>query len=189
MQLNLGIGEFLLGMAGLSATLFGAFLIGVFFYIDSELHRQLSASKSTDVFLRSGMRWVFTAYSVPLLAPLALVTLDPVWGALTFIVLALMLLLATVDTGVHILMKGASGASRGLVVNHWLTSAAVIVAVILPWTLGGWVPSAAAFIPSLLILLASGFASTAALVMAEWDATMGMSHELSAGGPTNKSAG
>ena len=140
--MNLGIGEFLLGMAGLSATLFGAFLIGVFFYIDSELHRQLSASKSTDVYLRSGMRWVFTAYSVPLLAPLALVTLDPVWGALTFIVLALMLLLATVDTGVHILMKGASGASRGLVVNYWLTSAAVIVAVILPWTLGGWVPSA-----------------------------------------------
>ncbi len=54
--MSLDIGEFLLGMAGLSATLFGAFLIGVFFYIDSELHRQLSASKSTDVYLRSGMR-------------------------------------------------------------------------------------------------------------------------------------
>ena len=44
-------------------------------------------------------------------------------------------------------------------------------------------------IPSLLMLLASGFASTAALVMAEWDATMRMSHEQSGRDPTNESAG
>ena len=80
--------------------------------------------------------------------------------------------------------------SRGLVVNHWLDQRQrSIVAVILPWTLGGWVPPAAAFIPSLLILLASGFASTAALVMAEWDATMGMSHERSGADSTDESAG
>ena len=36
----------------------------------------------------------------------------------------------------------------------------------LPWVIGGWVPSPGAFVPSLLLLLATGFSSTAALIMA-----------------------
>jgi hypothetical protein len=48
------------------------------------------------------------------------------------------------------------------------------VAVVLPWVIGGWVPPPSAFIPSLLLVLAAGFASTVALVMAEFDATMGI---------------
>lgn len=172
--MGVGEGEFLLGMAGVSATLIGTFIVGVFFYIDSDLHRRLSASEAADLYLRSGMRWVFAAYSLPLLVPLALVALDPVWGAVVFIALGAMLAAATVDTGRRILMSGGSGSSRALVINEWLTSAAVAVAVVLPWVLGGWVPPPSAFIPSLLLVLASGFASTAALVMAEFDATMGM---------------
>jgi hypothetical protein len=44
----------------------------------------------------------------------------------------------------------------------------------LPWVIGGWVPPPSAFIPSLLLVLAAGFASTVALVMAEFDATIRM---------------
>jgi hypothetical protein len=59
-------------------------------------------------------------------------------------------------------------------INEWATSAAVLIALILPWVIGGWVPEPAAFVPSLLLFLTAGFSSTAALVMAEFDATMGM---------------
>lgn len=164
-----GVDEFLLGLAGISATLIGTFIVGVFFYIDSDLHRRRSASEAEDRYFRSGMRWIFTAYSLPLLAPLALVALEPVWGALVFIALAAMLVMASIDTGRRIVKVGAS---KAIAVNEWLTSAAVAVALVLPWVLGGWVPPASAFIPSLLLVLASGFASTAALVVAEFDATM-----------------
>ncbi|MER7975368.1 hypothetical protein ACWEOH_08410 [Agromyces sp. NPDC004153] len=172
--MRVGEGEFLLGLAGVAATLLGTFIVGVFFYIESGLHRRLAGSVAPDQYLRSGMRWVFAAYSLPLLVALVLAALDPIWGALTFIVLGIIVVLASIDTGRRILMKGASGLSKAPLVNEWLTNAAVLVAVVVPWILGGWVPPASAFIPSLLLILAAGFASTVALVMAEFDATMGV---------------
>ena len=87
-------------------------------------------------------------------------------------------MLTSIDTGRRILVKGGSGLSKAPLINEWLTSAAVLVAVVLPWVIGGWVPPPSAFIPSLLLVLAAGFASTVALVMAEFDATMGMTESL-----------
>jgi hypothetical protein len=131
------------------------------------------------------MRWVFTAYALPLFVALALAALDPLWGTLAFIVLGVVLLVMSVDTGRRILMKGRSGASKAVVVNEWVTSAAVLTALMLPWVLGGWVPEPSAFIPSLLLVLGAGFASTAALVMAEFDATLGLTrpHDQTPAGP------
>lgn len=166
--------DFLLGLAGVSGTMLGTFIVGVFFYIDSEMHRRLAASEAADRYLRSSVRWVFTAYSIPLLVPLVLASLDPLWGALSFIVLGVLLVAMTVETGRRILARGGSGSSRALFVNEWLSSAGIVIAMVLPWTLGGWVPDPTEFVPSLLILLACGFASTAALVMTQFDATMGM---------------
>ena len=183
--MRVGVGEFLLALAGVSATLLGTFIVGVFFYIDSDLHRRISASESADLYVRSGMRWVFVAYALPLFVALALAALDPLWGTLAFILLGIMLLVTSVDTGRRILMKGGSGASKAVVVNEWVTSAAVLTALMLPWVLGGWVPEPSAFIPSLLLVLGAGFASTAALVMAEFDATLGITrpHDHTPAGP------
>lgn len=166
--------DFLLGLAGVSGTMLGTFIVGVFFYIDSEMHRRLAASEAADRYFRSSIRWVFTAYALPLLVPLVLVSLDPLWGALSFIALGVLLLMMTVETGRRILAKGGSGSSRALIVNEWASDAGVVVAMVLPWVLGGWIPDPKGFAPSLLILLACGFASTAALVMTQFDATMGM---------------
>lgn len=166
--------EFLLGLAGVSATLLGTFIVGVFFYIDSDMHRRSARSEATDIYLRSATRWVFAAYSIPLLVPLALVAMEPLWAAMSFAVLGAVLDLLTIDTGRRLLVKGGSGMSRALFVNEWLTTAAVLAAIILPVALGGWVPDAAAFVPSLLLILASGFVSTAALVMTLFDATKGL---------------
>jgi len=166
--------EFLLGLAGVSATLVGTFLVGVFFYIDSDLHRRLATSEAADRYLRSGFRWVFIVYSLPVLVPLALAAGHPIWGALVFIALGAVLVVASVDTVRRILMEGGAGMSRAIMINEWFTTAAVLVIVALPWVLGGWVPEPSAFIPSLLLAMAAGFTSTAAVVMALFDATMGM---------------
>jgi hypothetical protein len=165
--------EILLGLAAVSATLLGTFIVGVFFYIDSSMHRRRDASEAIDTYLRSATRWVFTAYSIPLLVPLVLAAMAPVWGAIVFAALGTLLALFTIQTGRRIVAGGRSGMSRALIINEWLTSAALLAAMILPWALGGWVPQPAEFVPSLLLILASGFASTAALVMAQFDSTRG----------------
>ena len=166
--------EFLLGLAGVAGTLLGTFLVGVFFYIGSEMHMRLEVSEAADRYQRSSIRWVSTAYSVALLVPLVLCALHPVWGAITFALLGILLAVMTVDCVRRILAKGASASSRALVVNQLLTSVVLVVALVLPWVLGGWIPTADAFVPSLLLLLAAGFSSTAAIMMAQFDATMGM---------------
>ena len=169
--------EFLIGIAGVAATLIGAFLVGVFFYMDSEQHRLLSASKAADLYLRAGVQWIFIAFATPLFTSLALVPTEPLTGAIVFIVFGAILVVSTFDTGRRIVRMGASGSSGALVVNHWFCTAAVIAVVVLPWALGGWAGPPEAYVPSMLLLLITGFSSTAALVMAQFDATMGMSKE------------
>lgn len=119
-------------------------------------------------------------YGLALFASLAIAAFDPIWGAVTFIALSVILVLSTVDTGYRMLMRGGSGGSSALLVNQWTSTVAVVVLVALPWVLGGWVPSAIAFVPSIVIALAAGFTSTAALIMAQFDATAPMADESGA---------
>ena len=170
----MNLNEFLLGVSGVAATLIGTFIVGVFFYIDTDLHRMLMSSDAADRYLRSGIRWVFVVYALPLFLPLALAAFEPVWGTALFIVLGLALLLSTVDTGRRILKNRGMGVSASLVVNQWLCTAGVVVLIALPWIIGGWSPPAVAFIPSTLIAIAIGFTSTAALIMTQFDSTAAM---------------
>lgn len=166
--------DFFLTLAGVAATLLGTFIVAAVFYIGSDTHRRPGAPSPVDEYWRSGMRWIFAAYAIPVLVALTLASLPPVWGAATFIVLTLVLVAMTFDTVRHMLPRRASGTSRTLKVNEWATTVVVLLSSVLPWVLGGWVPPAASFIPSLLLVLGAGLTSTAALVMAEFDADTGM---------------
>lgn len=172
--MRINVDELLLGVAGVSATLLGTFIVGVFFYIDTDMHRRLMASDTADRYLRSGVRWVFVVYALALFASLALAALDTIWGAAAFVALSAILAVSTVDTGRRMLMKGGSGDSSALLVNQWTSTAAVVVLIVLPWIIGGWAPPTSAFVPSILIALAAGFTSTAALIMSQFDATAAM---------------
>lgn len=104
--------EFLLALAGIAATLVGTFIVAVFFYLDSALHRSRGAAGSTpDQYMRAGTRWVLIAYSLPLIVALALVGAEPVWAAVAFSVFAAALVVATVDTTRRIVKRGATGKS------------------------------------------------------------------------------
>ncbi len=166
------LGEFLLAIAGVAGTLLGTFIVGVFFYLDLA-HYRSSTSRTTpkDRYMRAAVRWVFVAYSIPLLLPLVLVFADPIWGAMTFVALSAMLLAATVGTVRRIVTRGGAGSSFPLILNEWITTFAVLLAFALPWLIAGWIPSPSAYIPSLVIMITASFASTAALVMSEFDAT------------------
>ncbi|MGJ9371730.1 hypothetical protein [Nesterenkonia sp. CF4.4] len=169
------VAEFLLAVSGVSATLLGTFIVGVFFYLDLSHYR--SATSKTipiDRYMRVAVRWVFVAYSLPLLLPLVLVFAEPIWGALTFLALITMLLAATVGTVRQIVTQGGAGSSMPLILNEWITTVAVLIAFVLPWLIGGWTPAPSEYIPSLVITIAAGFASTAALVISEFDSTIAL---------------
>lgn len=165
--------DFFLTLAGVAATLLGTFTVAAVFYIGSDTHTRLGAPSPVDRYWRSGMRWIFAAYSIPMLVGLTLASVHPLGGAIVFIVLTGALLAMTFDTGRQIVRRGSSDASTVLKVNEWVTAGAVVVAAVLPWVLGGWLPSPSSFILSLLLLLAAGLISTAVLVMAEFDANVG----------------
>ncbi|HEY9562512.1 MAG TPA: hypothetical protein VIR30_01970 [Nocardioides sp.] len=163
--------DFLLALAGISATLVGTFIVAVFFYLDSALHRARGAAGSaSDQYMRAGARWVLLAYSLPLIVALALVGAEPIWAVGAFLAFAGALAVATVDTSRRIAKRGAARRSLALAVNEILTSLAVVALVVLPWVLGGWVPSSSDFVPSLLLALAIGFSSTATVTMSVFDA-------------------
>lgn len=169
--------EFLIGLAGVAATLNGAFIVGVFFYMDSEQHRQLTASLAADLYLRAGVRWIFVMLAMPMFVSLALVAMEPLIGAIVFAISGVILIFSTIDTALRILAGRGKGTSRTLHVNQWFNAVSVLVIVVLPWVLGGWLPTVEAYVPSLMLSLVAGFTSTAALVMAQFDATMGMVQE------------
>lgn len=163
--------EFLLALAGIAATLVGTFIVAVFFYLDSALHRSRGAAGSTpDQYMRAGTRWVLIAYSLPLIVALALVGAEPVWAAVAFLVFAAALMVATVDTTRRIVKKGATRKSPALAANEIITSLAVVAMAVLPWILGGWMPTPSDFVPSLLLALTIGFTSTATVIMSVFDA-------------------
>ncbi|MEU7751340.1 hypothetical protein [Micromonospora sp. NPDC049171] len=157
--------EFFFTMAEVSGALVGTLLVGVFFYLDSDLHKTRKGSAAADRYMRSGVRWIFLVSAVPLIVSLTLAGLEPIWGALTFIALSVVLVASTADTTYRTVARGGSAISTAFVVNEVATTAAVVVLVTLPWVLGGWVPPPAAFVPSLLLALGSGFFSIVALVM------------------------
>ncbi|MEV1294753.1 hypothetical protein [Pseudonocardia sp. NPDC049635] len=145
--------------------------MAVFFYLDSALHRSRGAAGSTpDRYMRAGTRWVLIAYSLPLMVALALVGADPVWAVVAFSGCAATLMAATVDTTRRIVKRGATRRSFALAANEILTSLAVVALAVLPWILGGWIPSRTDFVPSLLLSLAIGFTSTATVIMSVFDA-------------------
>ncbi|MBG6068934.1 hypothetical protein [Micromonospora ureilytica] len=159
--------EFLVGLAEIAATLFGTFLVGVFFYLDSGQRR--ARQSGADRYVRSGVRGVFLLTGLPLVVPLALANLDPIWGTLAFVVLGALLVAASADSLFRILRSRSSRLSIALAVNEAVSSVAVLFIIATPWVLGGWLPPPSAFVPSLVLALGSAFLSTVALVMTLFD--------------------
>ncbi|WP_410809588.1 hypothetical protein [Micromonospora sp. 067-2] len=161
--------QFLIGLAEIAATLVGTFLVGVFFYLDSEQRRVRRAGAGADRYIRAGVRGVFLITALPLIVPLALANLDPIWGALAFVVLGAMLLVASVDSSFRIVRYRHEGISVTLAANEIVSWLVILIIIAIPWVLGGWVPPPRAFVPSLVLALGAGFLSTVALVMHLFD--------------------
>ena len=165
--------EFLIGMAEIAGTLIGAWLVGLFFYLDLDARRGEFRGASHR-YIRAGTRGVFALFAIPLLMPLVLITQQPVWGAVLFAALSVILIGTTYSTIRLVMARKSSTQSFAILLNEWAGNVAIIALVVLPWVRGGSSPLAADFIPSLVIALGAGFANTVTFVMAEFDAKRGV---------------
>jgi hypothetical protein len=93
------------------------------------------------------------------------------WNRVLFALLSFLLLAANVDTLRRIPdVAGVSGRASVLVLNELLGTAAVLALVVIPWALGGLDPSREDLTWSILLSLAAGFVSAAAVVLSVFEA-------------------
>jgi hypothetical protein len=160
---------FLLNMAEVSASLIGLFFVGIFFYVETGFRRSSAASDVVESYLRASTRIVLILYSIPLVLPLTLVILEPIWTRVLFAGLSLGLIAANVDTAARIRAVARVTGSITLLANEIAGSVAVAAIVTVPWILGGLHPSREDLTWAILLSFATGFASICAVVLSAFD--------------------
>ena len=156
---------FLLQLAGITASLLGFFVVGVFFYVQRGLFPH--AAQVAQQYMQAGTRTVILLYGMTLSVSLGLVVLESSWAALLYFCVSVVLLWSVVRTSLAI-----SSLHRALEIRvipqipMWLAAASSLVA---PWIMGGVSPSREQLTLAILLLGVFAFASSASLVLSSFD--------------------
>ncbi|MGH3681042.1 MAG: hypothetical protein ACRDT2_12470, partial [Natronosporangium sp.] len=162
--------EFLLHVAEYSATMIGLFLVGVFFYAQTGLHRLSPAGRQIfEPYLRAGVRIVLVVFAIPLILALTLVVLEPVWSRVVFAVLCVLLILTNIDSAIRVRGVSTATGSRSLLVHEIIGTISVPVIVITPWALGGLSPTREDLTWAILISFVVGLLSLGTTVLSIFD--------------------
>jgi hypothetical protein len=160
---------FLLNIAEVTAALVGLFLVGIFFFVETGMHRRLRDSEAVAAYFRSGTRITLIVFSVPLLLPLTLVAMEEIWSYVLFAALSGLLLWANLDSVRRFrAARDAMGAPPFAVIES-VGTAAVFVIVALPWILGGIDPSREDLTWAIILAFGTGFLAVSTLVLSTFD--------------------
>jgi hypothetical protein len=161
---------FLLNIAEVTAALAGLFLVGIFFFVETELFRRRAEGREVlEPYFRSGTRIVLILFAIPLLLSLTLVAMEPVWSHLLFAGLSLILIAANVDSARRVRGVSEASGARALLLNEVAGTVAVALIVTLPWILGGIDPSREDLAWSIMLSFGAAFLSVSALVLSAYD--------------------
>ncbi|HSJ71545.1 MAG TPA: hypothetical protein VLA29_07880 [Acidimicrobiia bacterium] len=157
--------EFLLQLAGITASLLGFFVVGVFFYVQRGLFPR--AASVAQQYMQAATRTVIVLYGMTLSVALGLVILDPSWAALLYLCVSVVLLWSVVRTSLAISRLHQALQIRVMPqIPMWLAAAASLAA---PWIMGGTHPSREQLTVAILLLGAFAFASSASLVLSTFE--------------------
>lgn len=156
---------FLLEVAGISASLLGFFVVGVFFYAERSIFPQ--AADEAHRYLKAAVRSVIYLYGMATLVALGLVVLSPGFVAVLYALLSAGLVWSALHT---------SAATRRLqhavgvrVLSQTSTWIATTLIAVLPWVIGGGVPGRSDLAWGLTLVAVCAFASTASFVLSAFD--------------------
>lgn len=157
--------SFLLELAGITASLLGFFVVGVFFYVQRGLFPH--AAQAAQQYLQASTRTVIILYGMTLSVSLGLVILEPSWAALLYFCVSVVLLWSVVRTSLAISSLHQALEIRVIPqIPMWLAALASLAA---PWVLGGARPSREQLTVAILLLGVFAFASSASLVLSTFD--------------------
>jgi hypothetical protein len=159
--------ELLLALAGVSATVIGLFIVGVFFYVEAAL--RLPERAGLRPYMRSATRIVMVLFAMPIMLPLAVVAFALPWARVLFLLLSVVLVAANVDSARRIRRVPGPGRSRTLLLNEVAGTVGVVVLVVLPWILGALRPSREDLTLAALLAFGLGFASVATMALFIFD--------------------
>jgi hypothetical protein len=161
--------SFLLQMAEISGGLFGLFLVGMLFFVETGF-RGLGPERAVIVqYFAASTRIVLVLFAIPLGLSLTLVVLESGWSTGLFAVLSLALIAANLDTALRIPDVRRLTGSKVLLANEVLGTIGVVLIVLLPWILGGIDPSREDLTWSILIAFGTAFLSLATLLLSVFD--------------------
>jgi hypothetical protein len=165
--------SFLLQTAEIAGGLFGLFLVGMLFFVETGF-RQLGPERGAMIaYFRSSSRIVLILFAIPVLVSLTLVVLDETWSVILFAVLSLALIAANFDTAARMKpVREAAARSTVLLANEIVGTISVVFIVVLPWILGGFDPTREDLTWSILISFGAGFLSLGTLMMSVFDLEM-----------------
>ncbi len=164
--------SFLLQMAEVSGGLFGLFVVGMLFFVETGF-RSLGPEREVVIpYFRASTRIVLILFAIPLGVSFTLVVLEPVWSTVLFALLSLLLVAANLDTAIRIRSVHDVTGSRVLQLNEVVGTIGVAVLVLLPWILGGIDPSREDLTWAILVAFATAFLSLATLVISVFDIAM-----------------
>jgi hypothetical protein len=167
---------FLLQMAEVSGALFGLFLVGMLFFVETGF-RRLGPERDVVVpYFRASTRVVLLLFAIPLALSFALVVLEDTWTTVLFAVLSVALVATNLDTAARIQEVQKLTGSRVLLANEVAGTVGVVLIVLLPWILGGIDPTREDLTWSILISFATAFLSLATLLLSVFDIA-GSRHE------------
>jgi hypothetical protein len=157
---------FLLQVAEISAGLVGLFLVGVFFYVEA---RDGQADALVDRYFRASARIVLVIYALPIGLSLSLVVLVPAASRLLLVLLSVALVVANVDSAIHVRTVALRTGSRLLPATELVGTLLVVATVTVPWLLGGFHPTREDLTWSILLAFATGLLSIYAVVLSAFD--------------------
>jgi hypothetical protein len=163
---------FLLNMAEISASLVGLFLVGVFVYIETGILRNSRLRDLEAPYIRSSAQIVIIVYAIAIGLSLTLVAMEPIWSRLLLVMLSVLLIVANVDTVRRVTRLSRAKASPVLIATEIIGTIFTIVAVTLPWILGGLEPTREDLTWTILLAFVSGFIGIWAMVLSAFDIGM-----------------
>jgi hypothetical protein len=150
-------------MAEISAGLFGLFLVGMLFFVETGFRRLGAEREAVVHYFRASTRIVLMLFAIPLGLSLTLVVLESGWSTVLFALLSLALITANLDTALRI------QDVRRLTGSKVLGTIGVVLIVLVPWALGGVDPSREDLTWAILIAFGTAFLSLATLLLSVFD--------------------
>ncbi len=156
---------FLLEVAGISASLLGFFVVGLFFYVQRGIFPH--AADHAQGYLKTAARTVIYLYGLAVLLSLSLVVLTSGYVALLYATLSVGLVGSVVQTALASRrLQSAIGVRVMSQVAVWMATTLVVG---IPWVLGGLAPSRPDFTWALMVICVFAFLSTVSLMLSTFD--------------------